>query len=253
MTHALPLFFTVAARPVILLGTGEAADAKRRILERAGATIVGEEADARLAIVAIDDPGEALAAVARLKVRGVLVNAVDRPALCDFILPAMIDRAPVLIAISTGGASAALAATLRQRLEALIPATLGTLAEALRQARAAIHAKFPEPVARRRALSDALGAGAPLDVLAGGDVNAWLEAAGGSASELVRIALRSPDPDELTLREARWLAQADRLFHRDDVPPAILARARADAARIACDAPPADPGAGFSIDLEMAA
>ncbi len=95
--HSLPLFVRLAGRPVILLGEGEAADAKRRLLERAGAIIVGEDAAASLAIVAIDDEGEALAAVARLKARGLLVNAVDRPEHCDFTTPAIIDRAPVLI------------------------------------------------------------------------------------------------------------------------------------------------------------
>jgi len=86
--QSLPLFVRLAGRPVILLGEGEAADAKRRLLDRAGADVVGEDAAASLAIVAIDDEDEALAAVARLKARGILVNAVDRSALCDFTLPA---------------------------------------------------------------------------------------------------------------------------------------------------------------------
>ena len=120
---ALPLFVRLAGRPVILLGTGEAADAKARLLARAGARIVGEEnGDARLAIVALVDPD---AAVARLRARGLLVNAVDRPDLCDFTLPAIVDRAPVLVAIGTGGASAGLAAMLRQRLEEILPISLG--------------------------------------------------------------------------------------------------------------------------------
>ena len=109
---ALPLFMTVAGRPVILLGHGAAAEAKRRLLERAGARIVGEEEQAALAIVAIEDEDEAIAAVVRLKARGVLVNATDRPELCDFTLPAIVERAPVMVAIGTGGASAGLAAAL---------------------------------------------------------------------------------------------------------------------------------------------
>ena len=104
--HSLPLFVRLQGRPVILLGQGDAASAKRQLLVRAGADIVGEEAQAALAIVAIEDEGAAKAAIARLKARGVLVNAVDRPADCDFTLPAIIDRDPVLISIGTGGASA---------------------------------------------------------------------------------------------------------------------------------------------------
>ena len=161
--HSLPLFVRLAGRPVILLGEGEAADAKRRLLERAGAVIVGEDAAAALAVVAIEDEDAALAAVDRLKARGLLVNAVDRPALCDFTTPAIIDRAPVLIAIGTGGVSAGLAAALRQRLEALLPAGLGRLAEQLHHARAALRAHYPDGATRRRALGAALAAGGALD------------------------------------------------------------------------------------------
>ncbi len=251
--HSLPLFVRLAGRPVILLGEGEAADAKRRLLDRAGAQVVTDEAAvAALAIVAIDDEAEALAAVARLKARGVLVNAVDRSAHCDFTLPAIVDREPVLIAIGTGGASAGLAAALRQRLEALVPADLGGLANALQKARGAMRARFPDGGARRRALADALAPGGVLDPLGPSrDVAGWLD--GGSVQDgtLVRMSLASPDPDDLTLRQARALASADRVYHRADVPPAILDRARADAARIACDAAPSGTGPGLVVDVEM--
>ena len=90
---SLPLFLKLAGRPVILVGDGAAAAAKRRLLGRAGAEIVGEEAEARLAIVAVEDAAEAKAAVMRLRARGVLVNAVDRPDLCDFTLPAIVEPA----------------------------------------------------------------------------------------------------------------------------------------------------------------
>ena len=251
--HSLPLFVRLAGRPVILLGDGEAAAAKRRLLERAGAAIVGEVADAVLAIVAIEEEDAAMAAVARLKARGVLVNAVDRPDACDFTLPAIVDRAPVLVAIGTGGVSAGLAAALRQRLEGLLPADLGGLATALHAARSALRARFPDGGARRRALAAAMAAGGPLDPLAeAGDVGGWLDRAGEpSAASTVTIRLRSPDPDDLTLREARTLASADRVYHRADVPAAILDRARADAARIVGHAPVSDPEPGLSVDLEM--
>jgi uroporphyrin-III C-methyltransferase/precorrin-2 dehydrogenase/sirohydrochlorin ferrochelatase len=230
--HSLPLFVRLAGRPVILLGEGEAADAKRRLLERTGATIVGEDAAASLAIVAIDDESEALAAVARLKARGLLVNAVDRPEHCDFTTPAIVDRAPVLIAIGTGGVSAGLAAALRQRLEALLPAGLGQLAERLQAARPALRRRYPDGGERRRALGAAMAAGAPLDPLGGdGDVDGWLASDQPRAVGHVRIVLTSPDPDDLTLRQARLLANADRVLHHPSVPTAILDRARADAVR----------------------
>ncbi len=239
---ALPIFVKLAGRPVMLIGSGEAADAKRRLLQRAGAAIVGEDAAASLAIVAADDP-ETI--VARLRSRGVLVNTVDRPDLCDFTLPAIVDRDPVLVAIGTGGVSAGLAAALRQRLEAELPADLGTTARALHEARAALRARFPDAGERRRAIGAALARGL------GGEVIERIAASGEPA--LVRIALASDDPDDLTLRQARALAQAERVYHLPDMPAAILDRARADAPRLACPAPPADPGAGLSVFVERQA
>jgi uroporphyrin-III C-methyltransferase/precorrin-2 dehydrogenase/sirohydrochlorin ferrochelatase len=252
--HSLPLFVRLAGRPVILLGDGDQAEPKRRLLERAGAVVVGEDAQAALAIVAIEEDALAEAAVARLKARGVLVNAVDRPALCDFTIPAIVDRSPVLVAIGTGGASAGLAAALRQRLEALLPPGLGGLAEGLHAARQALRARFPDGGARRRAIGAALGPGAPLDPLiahAPDAVGQWLEVASAPAARYERLTLVSADPDDLTLRQARQLALADRVYHAADAPHAILDRARADAERIA-GAAPATPLPGLSIDVVMA-
>ena len=241
----LPVLMQLSGKPVILLGDGAAAEAKRRLLERAGALVVSEEdARARLAIVAVEDEGVALAAIERLRVRGVLINAVDRPALCDFTLPAIVDRAPVLVAVSTGGASAGLAAALRQRIEGWLPAHLGDLAMALGKARGAMRTRWTEGADRRRALGEALSPGGALDPLAPQpDVAAWIATAGEALPpSLTHIPLSSTDPEELTLRAARALAMADRVYHHPDVPAAILDRARADAERIAADTPP-DPAA----------
>ncbi|WP_296611952.1 NAD(P)-dependent oxidoreductase [Sphingomonas sp.] len=252
--HSLPVFLRLAGRPVMLIGEGESADAKRRLLERAGATVVGEHDEAALAIIALDAPEET---VARLKARGVLVNAVDRSDLCDFTLPAIVDRSPVIVAIGTGGASAGLAAALRQRLETILPASLGDLAQALQAARARLRERFPKADERRRALGRALSEGGAVDPLhaSAAQVEDWLttpvfpERAEGHA---VRLALSSPDPDDLTLRQARLLAQADRVVHTSDVPTAILDRARADAPRIVSVAPPVDPAEGLTVFVEIA-
>lgn len=249
---ALPLFVKLAGRPVILIGGGEAAAAKRRLLERAGARIVEEHEEAALAIVALDQPE---AAVERLRARGVLVNAVDRPELCDFTLPAIVDRDPVLVAVGTGGASAGLAAALRQRLERLLPARLGDLAWGLNLARGRMRERWPDTGTRREAIGAALAEGGALDPLLEHDAEAvglWLAVAGPPAPQLLRFTLSSGDPEDLSLRQARALAAAARIFHRADVPEIILNRARADALRIQCDGAPADPGEGLSIDLEMA-
>lgn len=255
---ALPVFMKLAGRAVILLGEGPAAEAKRRLIERSGATAVGEEdPDARIAIVAIEDEVEAHAAVARLKARGILVNATDRPSLCDFTLPAIVDRSPLMLAIGTGGASAGLAKALRERLEALLPATLGTLADALKARRAAIVARWPDPTDRRRTIDAALGPGGMLDCLVDADmpdqVDRWLaEGDAGYSGGVAEIILTSADADDLTLRQARLLSRADVLVHDADVPSAILDRARADACRLPADAPTAGDQDGLVVRLRMA-
>ena len=252
--HSLPLFVRLADRPVMLLGEGDAADAKRRLLERAGARIVGEGGDALIAIVALDDDAEAQAAAARLKARGLLVNVVDRPALCDFTLPAIIDRDPVLVAIGTGGASAGLAKALRQRIEAMLPARLGSLADALFGVRAAMRKRWPDPSDRRRAIDAALAEGGALDPLADlapDAVDRWLgqEMDVDTPDAIVDLPLASFDPDELTIRASRLLGRADILFHAPDVPAAILDRARADAVRVPSPQRPDRPAKGLALYL----
>ncbi|MCW0198583.1 siroheme synthase [Sphingopyxis sp.] len=252
--HQLPIFLNLTGRTVVLVGEGEAADAKARLIVRAGGRIVPAwEEGASLAFVALDKGAEAV--VADLRARGLLVNVVDRPDLCDFTTPAIVDRAPVTIAIGTGGASAGLAKAIRQRIEALLPARLGALAAALHAARGAMKARWPAAADRRRAIDAALAAGGALDPLDGDaadKVNDWL--AGDAAiqpSRLETIVLTSADPDELTLRAARLLGEADHIFHPAGTPAAILNRARADAVRHLADAPPNASPPGLSLWLSF--
>jgi uroporphyrin-III C-methyltransferase/precorrin-2 dehydrogenase/sirohydrochlorin ferrochelatase len=239
MLHSLPLFHRIAGQPVIVLGEGEAAEAKQRLVERAGGLIVGEaDLQARLAFVALAEPE---AAAARLKARGVLVNVVDRPELCDFTVPSLLDRDPVLVAVGTGGASAGLAKALRLRLEAILPQSLGVLARALHAARARLRTRFPDAADRRRALDAALEEGGALDPLrANGeeDVLAILTAIVPDQATTFEFTLTSNDPDDLTLAQARVLGRADLVAFEPGIPPAILHRARADAAQreIVCGA-----------------
>lgn len=230
--HSLPLFLRLSGQNVIVLGDDEAAQAKRRLVERAGARVTGsDDPAARLAFVALTEPE---VAAARLKARGILVNVVDRPDLCDFTVPSLLERGPVLIAVGTGGVSAGLAKALRLRLEALLPASLGALAEALGAARAALRQRWPDAGERRRALDAALTQGGlldPLDADSAARFGGWLAGAADAAGQVAELRLRSGDPDDLTLREARWLGQADLILMDGPVPAEILARARADAAR----------------------
>ena len=230
--HSLPLFHRITGQRVIVLGEGEGAEAKRRLVERAGGLVLNDPtAKAALAFVALDAPEDIAAA---LKARGLLVNVVDRPELCDFTVPSLLERGPVLVAVGTGGVSAGLAKALRLRLETLLPANLGTLAEGLGKARAALRMRWPQGGERRRALDAALAEGAILDPLndqSAAALDGWLSGASDAAPAVHEFVIASDDPDDLTLRQARWLGTADLVLHDPAVSAAILNRARADAVR----------------------
>lgn len=240
--RSLPLFHRLTGQPVVVLGEGSMAEPKRRLVERAGGEVIADLADgidrgARLAFIAHDDAAMCESDAIRARCAGLLVNVVDRPELCDFTTPSILERDPVLLAIGTSGASAGLAKQLRLRLETLLPADLGVLATRLEQARARLRQVWPSAPARRQALDAALGAGGPLDPLAEGAhdrVDAWLaDPVEGASSSQIEIFLTSADPEDLTLRAARLLGSADVVLHDAQVPAAILDRARADARRIA--------------------
>lgn len=240
--HSLPLFHRITGQPVIVVGEGEAAAAKARLVERAGGVIAGsDDPEARLAFVATDAP-EAITAT--LKARGVLVNVADRPDLCDFTLPSVLDRDPVLVAVSTGGASAGLAKVLRLRLETLLPASLGALASALSTARDRMRARWSDGTERRHALDAALAEGGmldPFDAQSADRLDLWLEQGAASPSQTIELLIAGDDPDDLTLRQARLLGSADAVLHDERIAPEILARSRADSVRLPLDArAPAD-------------
>lgn len=240
--RSLPLFHRIAGQPVIVLGEGAMAEPKRRLVERAGGRVVrdyqeGIDEGARLAFIAHDDAAMCEGDAIRLRGAGLLVNVVDRPELCDFTTPSLLERDPVLIAIGTSGASAGLAKHVRLRLETLLPASLGELAQRLFAVRAALRAKFPAMGDRRRALDTALQAGGmldPLDAASAGRVEEWLAAADRpEAAALHEFLIASDDPDDLTLRQARLLGMADAVIADPGIAAPILARARADAEQLA--------------------
>ncbi|OYQ36615.1 hypothetical protein CHU93_00880 [Sandarakinorhabdus cyanobacteriorum] len=248
----LPIFLKLAGRRVILIGDGEAAEAKARLIRAAGGRIVAEAEDAALAFIALDDDAEATAHAARLRQRGLLVNVVDRPALSDFLMGAIIDRSPVVLAVSTGGASASLARALRTRLEALLPASLGPLARAILAARDAVSRHHPTPSDRRRLWERALAEGAPLDPFASlpdpaAAVSATITGTSTTTPQIVHIPITSPDPGDLTLNQLNLLARCDTLVMQGPIPTAVVDRARRDATRL--DAVPTPLPAGVTVVL----
>ncbi len=240
---------------MLVLGNGDAAEPKRRLVARAGGIIVDDQARAidegvRIAFVAYEDAKACEVAAINLRCAGMLVNVVDRPDLCDFTTPSILDRDPLLIAVGTGGASAGLAKHVRLRLERILPQSLGTLALAMKRLRPRLRELVPNGSDRRRAIDTALREGGRLDALDEGSAekaDEWvksLHTMRGDHHEnpedhhhanIADFTLKSSDPEDLTLRQARLLGEADIVCVHGQIGTGILARARADAMRIRCD------------------
>lgn len=245
MRH-FPAFLDLRGRTVLLLGTGEVAARKAEPLRRAGAIIRQAETfapamlDGVVLAVGADAAEADLQALSEAaQARGIPVNVVDRPALCSFITPAIIDRAPITLAVSTGGAAPVLARMIRQRIEALLPPAIGTLAALAERFQAAIRTRLPDLAARRRFLDQAL-TGAPADLALAGRVEeaeaafaAALAASDTTPPGIVYLVGAGPgSADLLTLRALRLMGEADVIVHDRLVTAEVLDLARRDAERI---------------------
>lgn len=244
MKH-LPLFFDLKGRRVVVVGKGPAADRRADLARAAGAAVsrpeteaAGELKGAAVVFVATGDPDGDIAASHAAKAAGVPVNVVDRPGLSDFIMPAIVDRGDVVVAISTGGSSPTLATILRGRIETSLPERFGALAQLASTFRAQATALIGEPGARRAFWRRLLGGPAADLALRGDDAGARRAAL--SALDATRRRMKAVgiahivgagpgDPDLLTLRAAQLLQDADAILHDALVPQAILNRARRDA------------------------
>lgn len=266
MDH-LPVFFDVRGRDCLLVGGGEVAARKAELLRRAGSriTVVAPELGtglARLAaaggirhraaafsetdvgghvlaIAATDDPAVNAAVAAAARAHGVPVNVVDDPAHCDFIFPSVVDRSPLMIAISTGGAAPMLARSLRARLETLIPAGYGRLATLLQRFRSQLKERLPLK-ARRHFVETLLDGPVPELVFSGREDEAAVMLqralenadAGPPRGEVSLIGAGPGDPDLLTFRALRLMQRADVVLYDRLVPDSILDLVRRDAERI---------------------
>lgn len=239
MRH-FPIFLDIADKTVLVVGEGPAAAAKAEQLGRAGAKIrrvdtFDDVGDAALVVCADVAQGEAVAAAARAA--KVPVNVVDRPALCDFYWPSIVERDPITIAISTAGTSPVLARHLRVRIELAVPEAFGKLAAFAGRLRARVARAIPDLGARRAFWERALSGPAAERAMAGDtqgadrEIDRALLGAAGAVSMLDVIAL--PDaPDLLTLRDLRLLQNADVICHPDGIDARFLALARRDARHI---------------------
>jgi uroporphyrin-III C-methyltransferase/precorrin-2 dehydrogenase/sirohydrochlorin ferrochelatase len=263
----LPIFLDIRGEPCLVVGGGEVAARKSAQLLRAGARVTvrapalaaafGAEIEAgrvahragdfragdlegfALVIAATDDNAVNRAVAAAAKARRIPVNVVDQPKLCSFILPSIVDRSPLIVAVSSGGASPVLARLLRARLETLIPAGYGRLAALAAEFRERVKARF-KPSERRRFWERALQGPIAEMVLAGRDAEAREALAGllGDArlafagGEVSLVGAGPGDPDLLTFRALRLMQQADVVVYDRLVSRPILDLVRLDAERI---------------------
>ena len=263
----LPIFLDIREQPCLVVGGGEAAERKTALLLRAGgrvtvlAPVLCAAFDADLAagriahrtdrfhaddvaghavvIAAAGDVVENCAVAAAAKARCIPVNVVDHPELCSFIMPSIIDRAPVMVAVSSGGASPVLARLLRARLESLIPAGYGRLAAMAAAFRGEVQARFT-PRERRRFWERVLQGPIAELVFTGRDDEARkalretlddtrLAQSGG---EVYLVGAGPGDPDLLTFRALRLMQQADVVVYDRLVSRPILDLVRFEAERI---------------------
>jgi len=257
----LPVFHRLRGRKAVIAGASQSAAWKAELLAAAGAEVTvlaGHAAGARLfagldatvlprgwaeadlagaAIAIADLPGGegALFAVAARRA-GALVNLIDRPEASDFTFGTIVNRAPIVIGISTDGAAPMLGQAIRGLIESVLPRGLSRWAAAARRWRARLKAELPDFAARRafwtrftqRALAEADRA--PTEA----DRAALIAGAGRAAPGRVLLVGAGPgDPELLTLRAARALRQATVILHDDLVGPDILDLARREARRIA--------------------
>ncbi len=267
--NVLPVFMAIDGRACLVVGGGGAAAAKARLLARAGAAVtvvaprVGRSLDSLIAegavtwiareFTAVDLAGKALAigasgsdavdaGLARAARAVTLpVNVVDRPDLSEFLIPAIVDRDPVVVAISTGGAAPALARRIRAQIEASLPPGIGRLARFAASFRGAVRAKIAAPVARRRFWEDLFDgpiAAAVLQGEMGAARRALLDrinrpgSPASMAGEVSIVGAGPGDPELLTLRALRRIERADILIYDKLIGPDILDYARRDAERI---------------------
>jgi uroporphyrin-III C-methyltransferase/precorrin-2 dehydrogenase/sirohydrochlorin ferrochelatase len=270
----LPIFLRVQDRLAVVIGGGAVAARKAELLLKCGAHVrlvapelapstqellrgpaaatqmsylcaafAAPHLEGAVLVIAATDSDVLNAQVARLaRERGVPVNVADDAEHSDFILPAIVDRDPLIVAVGTAGTTPVLARRVREQIESLLPARLGALARFAGSRRAQVNEAL-HPTLRRPFWESFFGSWANLERLGGDEAAASrafaeeLQAFGSRKNavglgEVYLIGAGPGDPDLLTLRALQLLQQADVLLYDRLVSPAVLDRARREATRI---------------------
>ena len=264
----LPLFHNLRGRLVLLVGGGDIALRKARLLTEAGARlrVVAPQIEPELTTLLEQQGGEGLlqdyapahlegaqlviaateddalnAQISRdAQARSLPVNAVDAPEHCTVIFPAIVARSPLVVAISSGGHAPVLARLTRARIETLFPHSWGRLAQLAQRFRAQVKAAFPVINQRRVFWEDVFQGDIAERVFAGRDAEAErllierLQQNKGQhyQGEVYLVGAGPGDPDLLTFRALRLMQQADVVLHDRLVPDTIIDLCRRDADRI---------------------
>jgi len=282
----LPIFLDSHAGPILLVGAGDPVRARLRLLLAAEArvrwhatdddfAVAGLDPAAASRIERVDDPttielneivavfcaGAAeigMAVAARARAAGLPVNVMDDPAHSSFIVPAIVDRGDVVVAVGTGGASPVVARRVRERIEALLPARIGDLATLIGRWRKPVHDRIAHAPLRRRFWERVVDGPIGALVLAGrsdeaegaltaiADPSAYAGEQNSRQDEghVTLVGAGPGDPDLLTVKALRALQDADIVFYDELVSPEVLDRARRDAARVPVGRRVGKPGIG---------
>lgn len=266
--NLLPIFLDIKNRKCVIVGGGEVALRKATLLARAGGSlhIVAEEVcdglsllcesnsatinlksfdtsdldGAELVIAATNDFEVNKAVSIHARSRHLPVNVVDQPELCSFIMPAIVDRSPVIVAISTGGTSPVLTRKIKELNESMIPGRIGELALLLGEYRAKVKQQFSNFSDRLRFWEKALESTVPELVYSGRkeEAEALLQQQLvdneklAQSGEVYLVGAGPGDPDLLTLRALRLMHKADVVLYDRLVSPEIMQKLRPDAEKI---------------------
>jgi uroporphyrin-III C-methyltransferase / precorrin-2 dehydrogenase / sirohydrochlorin ferrochelatase len=283
----LPVFLDLQSGKVLLIGAGELVRAKLRLLAAAGARVrwYATDGDHDLAGIAVEDAarieraeGDPLAAdlsdviailcagagdigvpmSVRARAVGLPVNVMDDLVHSTFIMPAIVDRGDVVVAVGTGGTSPVVARRIREKIEAALPARIGDLAGFIGRVRKSMHARIDEFPLRRRFWERIIDGPIGALVLAGRNDDAeqalkaiedpaafaGADTEGKAVGHVTLVGAGPGDPDLLTVKALRALQDADVVFYDELVSVEILDRVRRDAARIPVGRRVGKPGIG---------